>query len=484
MTTHAAMLQRLTLRIGGQDEPGQGDPVTVHNPATEETIAEVPSATAKQARRAALEARVALTRGELGTATERSAALHRLADVLDDRAEEILAIEVSEVGTPVTTARGLHVDVPVAMLRWLAEAARVDRTEHVGLSAGPPPNEAIVLYRPAGVIAGITAYNYPLMFAAAKAGAALAAGCPIVLLPSPQAPLSTLAFADFAVQAGLPAGAISVLVGGVDVAQALITSPDVAKVSFTGSVPTGTAVMKSAADGLRGVVLELGGKSAAILLPDADVSAVAAPVHHRYLRNAGQGCASPTRILVHESRLEEFAEVSRAVYADVVTGDPWDPDTLVGPVISQQHQQRVLGYIDEALAAGGHVIARGSAPADGPGWYVPPTLIGGLANDARINQEEVFGPVGTVLTYADVEEAVAIANDSSFGLHATIFGPHEQALALAPLLAVGAVSINGGGPLRPDTPSGGWKHSGIGREQGEAGIREFLEPVTVQWPAR
>jgi aldehyde dehydrogenase (NAD+) len=187
---------------------------------------------------------------------------------------------------------------------------------------------------------------------------------------------------------------------------------------------------------------------------------------------------------VHESRLEEFAEVSRAVYADVVTGDPWDPDTLVGPVISQQHQQRVLGYIDEALAAGGHVIARGSAPADGPGWYVPPTLIGGLANDARINQEEVFGPVGTVLTYADVEEAVAIANDSSFGLHATIFGPHEQALALAPLLAVGAVSINGGGPLRPDTPSGGWKHSGIGREQGEAGIREFLEPVTVQWPAR
>lgn len=320
------------------------------------------------------------------------------------------------------------------------------------------------------------------MFAAMKVGSAFAAGCPSVLLSSPHSPLSILDFAAWLDEAGWPSGAVAVLTGGVEVAQELISRPEIAKVTFTGSVPAGAAVMKSAAERLRGVVLELGGKSAAIILPSADPEAVVGPVHSRYLRNAGQGCASTTRILVHRSRLDEFVEASRAFYDKTVVGDPRDPQTLVGPVISEAHRQRVQGYIDSALRSGGRLIAEARVPDTDRGWWVKPTLIGGLPNDAQINQEEIFGPVATVIVYDDVDEAVAIANSSVFGLHAGIYGPHEEAIALAARLDVGLVTINGGGPTRMDAPNGGWKQSGVGRERGEAGIREFLEPVTVQWP--
>jgi acyl-CoA reductase-like NAD-dependent aldehyde dehydrogenase len=273
-----------------------------------------------------------------------------------------------------------------------------------------------------------------------------------------------------------------VLAGGVDVAQELIGSPEVAKISFTGSVAAGTAVMKSAADGLRGVVLELGGKSAAILLPSVDPAGVAEAVHTRYLRNAGQGCGSPTRILVHRSRMDEFIEASRAFYDEVVVGDPRDPETLVGPVIGEEHRRRVQSYVDAAVKGGGRVLAEGRLPQSGQGWYVRPTLIGDLPNSAEINQKEIFGPVATVQPYDDVDEAVALANATKYGLHASVFGPHDEALALAPRLEAGLVTFNGGAPVRVDAPNGGWKESGIGRERGEAGIREYLEPVTVQWP--
>jgi aldehyde dehydrogenase (NAD+) len=473
---------RVTLQIDGRPELGGGPAIPVTNPATEEVIASVPAATPEQVRRATRVAHEAFVGGELGSPEDRAKALSALADLIEDRADEILETVVAEVGSAVTTSRVNQIAIPVALLRGYAEAALTDRTEHLGVQPGPPPSDAKVLYRGVGVVAAITAYNVPLMFAAAKAGAALAAGCPTVLLPSPQAPLSTLNFADYALEAGFPDRAVSVLVGGVDVAQVLIAAPEVAKVSFTGSVPAGTAVMKAAAEGIRGVVLELGGKSANILLPSADVTALAAPVHYRYMRNAGQGCAAPTRILVHESRYDEFVEATRAVYADVVVGNPTDPATLVGPVISSQHRDRVLGYIASALEDGGHVVAQAAVPEGRPGWWVGPTLIGGLPNSARINQEEVFGPVATVQTYGTVDEAIAIANDSVFGLHASVFGNLDEALDLAPRLDAGHVTINGGGPVRGDAPLGGWKQSGIGRENGEAGVREFLEPVTVQWP--
>lgn len=475
--------QELDLWIGGSRERGAGTVFPVYNPATEEVLAEVAEASLEQVERAVAIAQAGLERGEMGDAAERSAALDRLADVFEAHAEEILAVSVNEVGTPVSTAKGLHVDTPVRALRWLAKGALTDRTEHLGRDEGPPASESSVIYRPVGVVAGIAAYNYPLLFAAIKMGAAYAAGAPTVLLSSPNAPLAILNFGRYAQEAGIPASAVSVLAGGVDVAQHLIACPKVAKVSFTGSVPAGKAVMATAAQGLRDVVLELGGKSAAIVLPSADVESVVAPIHSRYLRNAGQGCASPTRILLHRPQLDAFLEASSRYFESVVVGDPWDPETLVGPVISERHRRTVTGYIDSAVRDGGTVLARGHEP-QGKGWWVAPTLIGGLDNSARINQEEVFGPVASVQTYDTVDEAIAIANDSTFGLHATVWGPFEEAMALTPRLDVGQISINGGGAKRPDAPNGGWKDSGIGREFGEAGIREFLEPVHIQWPVK
>jgi aldehyde dehydrogenase (NAD+) len=473
---------RLHLKVGASAEPGQGAPFAVTNPATEETIAEVRAASPEQVARAVSEARAAMDQGQLGTPEERSEYLHRLADVMTAHSDEILEMAVTEVGTPVSTARDLHLNTPIEILRWTADAAAKDRTDYLGRNRGPNATETVVYYRPVGVVAGITAYNYPMMFHAMKAGSAIAAGCSVVLLSSPHAPLSSLQFADFLDEAGVPGRAVSVLAGGVETAQALIASQQVAKVSFTGSVPAGTAVMKSAAEGIRDVVLELGGKSAAIVLPSADAAKVARPIHYRYLRNAGQGCASPTRILVQEDQLDEFLEASRTVYDAVVAGDPRDENTIVGPVISKQHQGRVLDHISGAMADGGRALATGHLPDTGQGWYVTPTLIGGLSNEARINQEEVFGPVATVQPYRTVAEAVAIANASTYGLHASVYGAVEEAQAIAPSLEVGLVTINGAGRTRPDAPNGGWKQSGIGRERGEAGIREFLEPLAVQWP--
>jgi aldehyde dehydrogenase (NAD+)/betaine-aldehyde dehydrogenase len=205
-------------------------------------------------------------------------------------------------------------------------------------------------------------------------------------------------------------------------------------------------------------------------------------MHLRYLRNAGQGCASPTRILVHQDAYEEFLSVTRRVFAGVGVGDPWDPDTVVGPLIRPDHRDRVEGFIDRALAAGGEIVAGGGRPDLPRGWYVNPTLIGGVAPDAEIAQEEVFGPVAVIMTYRDLDEAIAVANGTNFGLAAYIHGADlEAAQALAARLQAGSVYINGGGGLRPDAPLGGVKASGIGREIGEWGVREYLEPQHVQW---
>lgn len=472
----------LRLKVGDIYEEGQGEIIAVTNPTTGEVIAELRAASEEQVRRAVDIAHSAFKRGELGSPRERSEALHRLADIMESRSDEILDIAADEVGTPLSTAPGLHLTGPIRVIRYYAEAALVDRTVELGRQDGPPANDARILYKPVGVVAGIAAYNYPLMFAAMKMGAAFAAGCPTVMLSSPHSPLALLQFAHWADAAGIPSAALSSLAGGIPASQSLIGSPHVAKVSFTGSVPAGTAVMKLAADGLRDVVLELGGKSAAIILPSQDAASVVASIHARYLRNAGQGCASPTRILVPREQYDAFRDASREYFDQVVVGDPKNPATLVGPVISESHRRHVLGYIEGAVADGGEIIAQGSLPDTENGWWVRPTLIAGLPNDATINQEEVFGPVATVQVYDTIDEAVEIANDSVFGLHASIFGPVEEALALSHRFDVGIVTINGGGPTRTDAPNGGWKQSGIGRERGDAGMFEFLEPVQVQWP--
>jgi aldehyde dehydrogenase (NAD+) len=475
---------RTDLYIAGRTERGNGETFSTVNPATEQEIAVVAGASSDQVSEATSRARALWEREGLGDAESRSATLSRLADVIEARVDEILSVVVDDVGTPVTTARSGNCNDSVAVLRWFADAALIDRTVDLGYKAAPSGgNYGRIIYRPVGPVAGLTGYNYPVNSAIVKIGAAFAAGCPIVILPAPQSPLGVLMLADFLDEAGFPPGSVSIVAGDASVGKALVADQNISKISFTGSVPTGSLVMKSAADGIRQVTLELGGKSAAIVLPEADLADVVEGIHHRYLRNAGQGCGSPNRLLVHESLLDEFVDRTREVYEQLVVGDPWHPATLVGPVISRQHKEKVEGYIRGALSMGGEVIAGGGAWTDSPGWYVRPTLVGGVSNRATINQEEIFGPVGTLQSWRTIDEAIDLANDSIFGLHAAIYGNPDTAFELAPRLDVGSVTINGGGGRRrPDISTGGKRQSGIGREKGEIGLREFLAPTALQWP--
>jgi aldehyde dehydrogenase (NAD+) len=474
----------LQMLIGGEFVGGAGGELPVENPATEATIAVVATADGQQ-----LDAAVAAASGAFAPwaalpPADRTSALHSFADAFDKYAERFTEAVIAEVGTPIAIAGPLQVAWPAAHLRWYAEQASVDRTERLGQHTDPVLSESEVAYRPVGVVAAITAYNYPLTLAIHKLGAALAAGCTVVLLPSPRTPIATLLLARAIAESDLPPGVIDVVVGGVDIAKRLTEHPDVAKVTFTGSVEVGRHVMRQAADNLNGVVLELGGKSPAILLPDADLEEWVPSIHLRYSRNGGQACAAPTRLLVPRAGWQQFLDISARVYADQIpVGDPLDPKTVVGPMIDARHRENVESYVADAVAAGGRIAAGGGRPDLSVGHYVNPTLLVDVDNSWPVAQEEIFGPVAVAMPYDDVDEAISIANDSSYGLHAYLYSADAaHARRLAGRLRAGTVSINGGGGFRPDAPMGGFGVSGVGRELGKWGIAEFLEPQHIQWP--
>ncbi|GAA1786910.1 aldehyde dehydrogenase family protein [Pseudarthrobacter sulfonivorans] len=472
----------LDMSIDGEPIKGLGAPIMVHNPATEQVVAIVPTASPEQVDRAVRAARRAFEQESWLDPHLRKQVILTIAETIERNAELLTAAIVTEVGTPVTLAKSLQIGEPVAVLRKFAELTVRDRTRNLGYAAGPPPSEGLIRYLPSGVVAAIAAYNYPILFAAIKIGAAVAAGCTTVLLSSPQAPLALLLLGKLLQEADLPVGVVNFIVGEAETGKALTTHPEVDKVSFTGSVGVGKLVMSQAASGLKGVALELGGKSPSLLLPDADLQQITTQVHARYLRNAGQGCSSPTRILVHQDRYDEFIDLSRSALAGIKTGDPWDPTTVAGPLISSRHRDTVEGFVQRALDNGGSIVAGGGRPSMDKGWYMNSTLIGGVTNQAEIAREELFGPVGVVLPYSTVQEAIDMANDSAYGLAATIYGDPQAAQIIAPKLRVGTVMINGWLP-RQDKAGGGFKLSGIGRELGEDGIMEFLETQFVAWPA-
>jgi aldehyde dehydrogenase (NAD+)/betaine-aldehyde dehydrogenase len=334
---------------------------------------------------------------------------------------------------------------------------------------------------PIGVVAAITAYNFPLLITSFKVGGALAAGCTAVLMPSPRTPLSAIAFLACVRDAGLPPGAVSLVLGEADVGQALTTAPGVDMVSFTGSVAVGRRVMEQAARGLKKVVLELGGKSPNVLLPSADVATAVGPSVLRYTRNSGQGCGATTRTLVPRAWYEEYAAAARDVIAGLQVGDPWDEATDLGPLIRADHRDRVQGYVDRAVAASAVVEAGGGRP-DGDGFFLNPALVGGVTNDAEICQEELFGPVGVLLPYDTVDEALAIANGTRYGLNANVWGATDEAMRFARRLKAGTVTVNGGGADRPDAPWPGAGDSGVGIDRGMEGYREFFHVRHVQFP--
>ena len=283
-------------------------------------------------------------------------------------------------------------------------------------------------------------------------------------------------------EAGLPDGVFNVIVGGADVGRRLSSHPGVDRVSFTGSDAVGARVMAQAAESLTPVTLELGGKSPNIVMPDVDVRAIAVDMHLRWSRNGGQGCAALSRLLVHQSKVDEFLEASTAGFDAMVVGDPWDPATNIGPMIDAHHRARVEGFVTEAVQSGGTKLMEVNRPLPEKGYFVNPVLLGGLARDARAVREEIFGPVAVMMPFSTTEEAIELANDTSFGLAANVWcNDPDQARHIAQQIRAGTVWINGGGGMRPDAPFGGYGRSGVGRELGEWGMREFLEVKHIQW---
>jgi aldehyde dehydrogenase (NAD+)/betaine-aldehyde dehydrogenase len=462
------------LLIGGKTIHGQGRQITVVNPASTQTVTQFPGASIEQVGLAVENARNTFNTSTWANDTQlRVRSLARFAELIGEHADELMDILISENGTPISLKNN-QVGFPVDFLQWFSQQAGHERVTDLGLNRSGTARSRVA-YRPVGVVAAISSYNYPLQIAVIKIGAALAVGCTAVLLSSPQAPLGVARLGELALEAGIPAGVLNVISGGADVGKALCEHPGVDKVSFTGSVGVGQQVMAQAVAGLKGVVLELGGKSPAILLPGADFNKYGRSLHRRYARHAGQGCGSPTRLLVEESRLEEFIDISREAYQALYVGDPRQAQTVVGPLISESHRDRVEAMVSRALADGARIVAGGGRPSGLPGWYMNPTLIAGVTNQAEIARQEIFGPVGVILTYRNVDEAIDIANDSELGLRAYLFGDAAQCESLVPRLRVGTVLINGGGgDPRPDAPGCGYKLSGIAPEGGEDGIREFL----------
>lgn len=461
------------LVIGGERVAGEGAELAIIDPASAQSVGIFRGASPSQIDAAVRSARQAFV-GDAAWADPvvRSRCLAKLADLIERHGDELMALMQREMGTPISL-RHNQVGYPVDFLRWYAQRVLEPRDRDLGDNRSGTARSRVAL-RPVGVVAAITSYNYPLQISIIKLGAAFVAGCTGILLSSPQAPLAVARMGELALEAGFPPGVFNVIAGGPDVGKALCEHPAVDKISFTGSVAVGRRVMAQAVEGLKGVVLELGGKSAAILLPGADYARLALPLHRRYARHAGQGCGSPTRLLVEAARLDEFIAESRKAYAALVVGDPTDPATIVGPLISEAHRARVEAMIAQALAEGGRIVAGGGRPQR-PGWYLNPTLIAGLTNQATLARQEAFGPVAVVLTYRTVDEAIAIANDSEMGLRAYLFGDPAECDAIAPRLRVGWVNINGGGgDPRPDAPQCGYNLSGVGVEGGEEGIREFL----------
>lgn len=472
------------LLIDGQFVSPQGERWPVYNPATEQVIATVGGASAEQVDAAVTAARAAFPGWAALPGEQRSRHIHRLADVLEAAADQLLPSIVNEVGTPVSLASFLQVRMAVQQhLRWAAEAAKTDRIQHLGPWNEPVPTLSDVVLEPVGVVAAITGYNYPLNLAIFKFGAALAAGCTVVLLPSPRTPLTTLFLGELIRQAELPPGVMNVITGNADVGRQLSSHPGVDRVSFTGSDAVGAMIMAQAAGSLTGVTLELGGKSPSIVLPDANIGQIAVETHLRWSRNGGQGCAALARLLVHESVYDEFLAASAPAFDQMIVGDPWDPATNIGPMIRPDHQARVRGFIDDSLAAGGRKLLQVTKPLPEKGWFVNPVLLGNLPAEARAVQQEIFGPVAVILPFKDTDDAIRLANDTPYGLAANVWcGDNlDEGRRVAERVRAGTVWINGGGSMRPDAPFGGYGRSGIGRELGEWGMREYLEVKHIQW---
>ncbi|AIY49631.1 aldehyde dehydrogenase family protein [Mycolicibacterium fortuitum] len=451
------------------------------NPATGEVFGYAPDATVADAQTAVAAARHAFDNTDWSTNTElRVHCLEQLHRALLEHRDELAALTTTEVGATAALCAGAQLDGPIDIVRYYADLLKTyPLTEDLGnIESRGMQHHRWVEKEAAGVVAAIIAYNYPNQLALAKLAPALAAGCTVVLKSAPDTPLITLALGELiANHTDIPAGVVNVLSGAdPEVGAVLTTSPDVDMVTFTGSTPTGRRIMAAASETLKKVFLELGGKSAAIVLDDADFNTAAVFSAFSMVTHAGQGCALTSRLLVPAKHKDEIVELIKTNFSHVRFGDPTDPKTYMGPLISEKQRDKVDGMVKRAVEAGATLVT-GGEKVD-PGYFYTPTLLADVDPDSEIAQEEVFGPVLAVISYEDDDDAVRIANNSIYGLSGAVFGSEDRALAVARRIRTGTFSINGGNYFSPDSPFGGYKQSGIGREMGTAGLEEFMEAKT------
>jgi len=453
------------------------------NPSTGRLLAQVANGSAEDVDRAVRAARGALQGawGDLSGAA-RGALLHRLAELIERDADVLARLESLDIGKPAGQPAMLDVPNAVATFRHFAGWADKINGETIPTAGylGMAPTHSYTVREPVGVIGAIIPWNTPLMIASWKLAPALAAGNTIVVKPAEDAPLSVLHLGTLIEEAGFPAGTVNIVPGlGGITGEALVAHPDVDKISFTGSPEIGRHIQKVAADTFKRVTLELGGKSPHVVLEDANVEAAINGIAMGLLFNSGQVCAAGTRVLVHRSLYETVVEALAGAFSAQVLGDPFEETTTMGALVSAKQQQRVLDYIERGRSEGGRVVAGGGRPA-GDGFYVEPTIFTDLDSSSTLAQEEIFGPVGVVVPFDTVEEAVALANDTQYGLAATIWTTDVSAAhTVARKVRAGAVWVNGWAAIDPALPWGGMKASGVGRELGWAGILANTEEKVV-----
>ncbi|MGH9045699.1 MAG: aldehyde dehydrogenase family protein [Acidimicrobiales bacterium] len=464
--------------IGGAWIESEGDgTIAVVNPATEVVIAEVPAGTAADADKAVRAARAAFDSWGATPPAERGKYLGRIADVLSARSDELAATISSEVGMPLKVAHMMQVAGPLAHL-----ASHADLAEEFAWEEKLGAN--LVVRAPVGVVAAITPWNFPLNQVVNKIAPAILAGCTVILKPSEVAPLTAWAIAEATEEVGLPPGVFNLLSGtGPAVGEALVRHPDVDMVSFTGSTRAGKQIAEIAAGSVKRVALEMGGKSANIILDDANLDeALQAGVRACYA-NSGQICVALSRMLVPRDRYDEIVDRVKDIAESVTVGDP-GTDVQLGPLVSEVQRDRVRAYIQKGVNEGARLVTGGAETPEGlsTGYYVRPTVFADVDNSMTIAQEEIFGPVLTVIPYDDEDDAIRIANDTIYGLSGAVWSTdHARAERVARRLRTGTVRVNQGGRGR-GAPFGGFKQSGLGRESGKFGLDEYVELQSINLP--
>ncbi|MCD4850624.1 aldehyde dehydrogenase [Arthrobacter sp. AK01] len=471
-----------SLFIGGEwQQPSSLSRIEVQSPTTEEIIGSVAAATRVDVDRAVRAAREAFDKGPWrhNTPQQRAEVLRRVRDAISAERNEFASLITDEMGSPITQSESIQVGTPLALLDAFIEMSETFpfRDVRIGKSGS-----SLVTREPAGVVAAVVPWNVPLTVAIIKIAPALVAGCTIILKPASETPLTTLALAKIFEQAGLPSGVLSVLPADRETSEYLIGHPAVDKVTFTGSTAAGRRIASICGQQLTRVTLELGGKSAAVILDDADLDATVETLRLGSLRNSGQVCSLKTRILVSRKRHDEFIDRMSTMVHSMPVGDPRDPATQIGPMVTARQRDTVQSYIDSGKYEGATTVLGGGPSTLDRGWFVDPALFTNVKPDMKIALEEVFGPVLAVIPYDDETQAIELANHSDYGLNGALFTSDiEHGLEVASKIRTGTVDINGN-PPGFQAPVGGFKASGIGREGGHEGLEGYMEPKSYGLP--